>query len=43
MKEPNNLKAILLVLIGMTVFALQDTFIKLISETTNLYLIYLIL
>ena len=42
MIESNNLKAILLVLIGMTVFALQDTFIKLISETTNLYLIYLV-
>ena len=42
MKESNNLKAIVLVLIGMTVFALQDTFIKLISESTNLYLIYLV-
>ena len=42
MNESNNIKAIILILIGMTVFALQDTFIKLISDTTNLYLIYLV-
>ena len=38
----NNIKPIVLVLIGMTVFALQDTFIKILSDLTNLYLIYLI-
>ncbi len=38
----NNLRAIFLVLIGMTVFAFQDTFIKILSETTNLYLIYFV-
>lgn len=37
-----NIKAIFLVLLGMTVFAFQDTFIKLISTTTNIYLIYFI-
>ena len=38
----NNIRAIILVLIGMTVFAAQDTFIKILSTSTNLYLIYLI-
>ena len=38
----NNIKAIILVLIGMTIFALQDTFIKILSDTTNLYLIYFV-
>ena len=36
----DNRKAIILILLGMTVFALQDTFIKLLSEDTNIYLIY---
>ena len=36
----NNLKAIILILSGMTVFAIQDTFIKLLSNEVNLYLIY---
>ena len=36
----NNTKAIILIFIGMTVFALQDTFIKLLSSSTNIYLIY---
>ena len=38
----NNQKAIILILLGMTVFALQDTFIKLISTNTNIYLIYFV-
>ena len=38
----DNPKAIVLIIIGMTVFALQDTFIKLLSDDTNIYLIYLI-
>jgi drug/metabolite transporter (DMT)-like permease len=38
----NNPKAILLILVGMTVFALQDTFVKLLSDDTNIYLIYFI-
>ena len=35
-----NPKAILLILLGMTVFAIQDTLIKLISDTVNIFLIY---
>ena len=38
----NNTKAIILILVGMSVFALQDTFIKIISSSVNIYLIYLI-
>ena len=38
----NNFKAIIYVLLGMTVFAIQDTFIKLILDNTNLYLIYFV-
>ena len=38
----NNPKAIFLILIGMTVFALQDTLIKLLSDNTNIYLIYFV-
>ena len=38
----NNIKAIILICLGMTVFALQDTFIKLISFNTNIYLIYFV-
>ena len=38
--KDNNLKAIFLILVGMTVFALQDTLIKLLSVDTNIYLIY---
>ena len=37
-----NPKAILLILSGMTVFAIQDTLIKLISDTTNIFLIYFV-
>ena len=39
-QHKDNRKAIILILIGMTVFALQDTFIKLLSQDTNIYLIY---
>ena len=38
----DNRKAIFLILLGMTVFALQDTLIKLLSEDTNIYLIYFV-
>ena len=38
----DNQKAIILILIGMTVFVIQDTFIKLLSDDTNIYLIYFI-
>ena len=39
-QNKDNRKAIILILIGMTVFALQDTFIKILSYDTNIYLIY---
>ena len=38
----NNTKAIVLILLGMTVFAIQDTLIKLTSDNINLYLIYFV-
>ena len=41
-QSKDNPKAILLIIIGMTVFALQDTLIKLLSDDTNIYLIYFI-
>ena len=37
-----NSKAILLIFIGMSVFAIQDTLIKLLSDSTNIYLIYFV-
>ena len=37
-----NSKAIFLIFIGMSVFAIQDTLIKLLSDLTNIYLIYFI-
>ena len=41
-QSQNNRKAIFLILLGMTVFALQDTLIKLLSDDTNIYLIYFV-
>ena len=38
----NNSKAIILIFLGMTVFSLQDAFIKLLSDSINLYLIYFV-
>ena len=38
--KENTPKAILLIIIGMTVFALQDALIKFISDETNIFLIY---
>ena len=38
--KENTPKAIFLIIIGMSVFALQDTLIKLISHETNIFLIY---
>ena len=38
----NNPKAIFFIIVGMSVFAIQDTLIKLISDKTNIFLIYLI-
>ena len=39
--QENTPKAILLMLLGMSVFAIQDALIKIISSETNLFLIYL--
>ena len=38
----NNIKAIYLILLGMFVFAIQDTLIKFISDSINIYLIYIV-
>ncbi len=38
----NNIKAIFLILIGMFVFTIQDVLIKLISDSINIYVIYII-
>ena len=38
--QENTPKAILLMLLGMSVFAIQDALIKIISTETNLFLIY---
>ena len=40
-QHKDNRKAIFLIIMGMTVFALQDTLIKILSDDTNIYLIYL--
>jgi len=39
--KENTPKAILLIILGMSIFALQDALIKFISTDTNLFLIYL--
>ena len=42
MSLDNNIKAIFLILIGMFVFTIQDALIKLISDSINIYVIYII-
>ncbi len=42
MSLDNNIKAILLIIFGMFVFSIQDTLIKLISDSINIYVIYII-
>ena len=37
----NNIKSIFLILIGMFVFTIQDVLIKLISDSVNIYVIYI--
>ena len=37
----NNIKAIFLIILGMFVFAIQDSLIKLISDSINIYIIYI--
>ncbi len=41
MSLDNNIKAIFLIIIGMFVFTIQDVLIKLISDSINIYVIYL--
>ena len=42
MSLDNNIKAIFLIIFGMFIFSIQDTLIKLISDSINIYLIYII-
>ncbi len=42
MSLDNNIKAIFLIILGMFVFAIQDTLIKLMSDSINIYTIYII-
>ncbi len=37
----NNIKAICLIILGMFVFAIQDSLIKLVSDSVNIYIIYI--
>ena len=37
----NNIKAIFLIILGMFVFAIQDSLIKVISDSINIYIIYI--
>ena len=41
MSLDNNIKAILLIILGMFVFSIQDTLIKLMSDSINIYVIYI--
>ncbi len=38
----NNINAIFLIILGMFVFSIQDTLIKIISDSVNIYVIYII-
>ena len=42
MSLDNNIKAIFLIILGMFVFSIQDTLIKLISDSINIYVIYIV-
>ena len=42
MSLDNNIKAIFLIILGMFVFSIQDTLIKLMSDSINIYLIYIV-
>ena len=41
MSLDNNIKAIFLIILGMFVFSIQDTLIKLMSDSINIYVIYI--
>ena len=42
MSLDNNIKAIFLIILGMFVFSIQDTLIKLMSDSINIYVIYIV-
>ena len=42
MSLDNNIKAIFLIILGMFVFSIQDTLIKLLSDSINIYVIYIV-
>ena len=42
MTRDNNIKAIVLIILGMFVFSIQDALIKIISDSINIYVIYLV-
>ena len=42
MSLDNNIKAIFLIILGMFVFSIQDTLIKLMSDYINIYVIYIV-
>ena len=42
MSLDNNIKAIFLIILGMFVFTIQDVLIKLISDSINIYVIYIV-
>ncbi len=42
MSLDNNIKAIFLIILGMFVFSIQDTLIKLMSDHINIYVIYIV-
>ena len=42
MSLDNNIKAIVLIILGMFVFSIQDALIKIISDSINIYVIYLV-
>ena len=42
MTRNNNIKAIVLIILGMFVFSIQDALIKIISDSINIYVIYLV-
>ena len=42
MSLDNNIKAIFLIILGIFVFSIQDTLIKLISDSINIYVIFIV-
>ncbi len=42
MTQDNNIKAIFLIILGMFVFSIQDVLIKIIADSINIYVIYIL-